>query len=126
MPILIFPFGVLIFRLIFTVVINYRHKLSPDFTFDMVSKHTYEIFMWVSMDSFLTVCRAYCAARGCAMTTLSKEMLYDARRLDAMAEQRGSITVDRLVEAMRWLSREWPDDRAKWPYNIARPDPDVG
>lgn len=72
-----------------------------------------------SMNETLRLMTIYSAARGLAMSTLSRKV-GSPSMADRLAEGRVTIATARRVE--RWLSDHWPDD-LDWPADIPRPAP---
>lgn len=76
-----------------------------------------------TIDAFLRLTEAYCAAVGIAEATLSTRLFSDGKRIAEV--RRGSdIGSRRLSRAVEWLSANWPDD-LDWAADIARPPPAV-
>lgn len=72
-----------------------------------------------SIDSLLIVARAYAAAEGVDLSTVSWRALGDTKKLSAM-ETGADIQVRRFEKTMTWFSDNWPATAA-WPAGIARP-----
>lgn len=72
-----------------------------------------------SIDSLLTVAKAYAAAEGIDLSTVSSRAMGDTKKLPAM-EQGADIQVRRFERTMAWFSDNWPSN-AEWPEGIQRP-----
>jgi hypothetical protein len=73
-----------------------------------------------AIEQLLKVARAYGAAEGVPLSTVSSRALNDGKRLKALEEDGANITVGRLETALRWFSDKWPSG-AVWPEDVPRP-----
>ncbi|MFA7308338.1 MAG: hypothetical protein WC026_16895 [Hyphomicrobium sp.] len=73
-----------------------------------------------SIDSLLSVARAYGAAERIDLSTVSWRALGDTKKLPAIVAGK-DIQVRRFERAMQWFSDHWPDG-ADWPETVARPE----
>jgi|KBSMisStaDraftv2_1062788.scaffolds.fasta_scaffold360872_3 hypothetical protein len=73
-----------------------------------------------AIEQLLKVARAYGAAEGVPLSTVSSRALNDGKRLKALEEEGADITVGRLETALRWFSDKWPDG-CDWPADVPRP-----
>lgn len=74
-----------------------------------------------SIDQLLTVAKAYGAAHGIDLSTVSWRALGDTKKLRALEEGR-DIQVRRYEQTMAWFSENWPSG-AEWPADVERPLP---
>ena len=72
-----------------------------------------------AIEQLLKVARAYGAAEGVPLSTVSSRALNDGKRLNAL-EEGADITVGRMESALRWFSEKWPAT-AEWPEDVPRP-----
>lgn len=75
------------------------------------------------IDQLLAVARAYAAAEGIDLSTVSWRALGDTKKLTAM-EGGADIQVRRHERTMQWFSDNWPA-AAEWPVAVARPAPET-
>lgn len=74
----------------------------------------------ITLEQFLTVIDAYCAATGLSETYVSRLALGSGRRIGEVRGG-GDVGVRRIDEALRLLSSRWPAGVA-WPADVPRPD----
>jgi hypothetical protein len=72
-----------------------------------------------SIDSLLIVARAYAAAEGIDLSTVSWRAMGDNKKLPAIVDG-ADIQVRRLDKTMRWFAENWPEGTA-WPDGVERP-----
>ncbi|WP_307289573.1 hypothetical protein [Kaistia geumhonensis] len=73
----------------------------------------------LSIDAFLRLVDAYCAASGLAVSTLSTRLFNDGKRISTLRAGR-DIGARRMEAALAKLSSLWPSDLG-WPADIPRP-----
>ena len=72
-----------------------------------------------SIDSLLLVARAYAAAEGVSLSTVSWRALGDTKKLNAIVGG-ADIQTRRFEQTMRWFAEHWPAE-ALWPAEVVRP-----
>ncbi|MBI5111329.1 MAG: hypothetical protein HZA68_05055 [Rhodovulum sp.] len=75
------------------------------------------------IDQLLLLARAYGAAHGIEMSTVSWRVFGDTKKLGAIAAG-GDIQVRRFERALRWFAAHWPAETA-WPPAVPRPHADL-
>lgn len=77
--------------------------------------------MSTATNHLIRLTNEYARAAGVGITTLSRRMFQDSKKLRAIQEG-GDITTARYEDALGWLSSNWPEG-GEWPADIQRPEP---
>lgn len=73
----------------------------------------------IDIEHLLALARAYAAAEGVQLTTVSTRLFNDGKVLGRL-EAGGDLTTGRFRNAVQWFSDHWPA-AASWPAGVPRP-----
>lgn len=77
-------------------------------------------FEQICKDKLLACAEAYAAQKNIKLTTLGRLVTNDSPFFSRLRDDRGSFTVRKYDEVLKWFSRNWPDD-VDWPEGVERP-----
>jgi hypothetical protein len=77
-------------------------------------------FEQICKGKLLACAEAYAAQKNIKLTTLGRLVTNDSPFFSRLRADRGSFTVRKYDEVLRWFSTNWPDDIA-WPDGVERP-----
>ena len=70
----------------------------------------------------LTVARAYCEAKGMALSSLGLYIRKDSRYFGKLIAGETTMVAEVYDHCIQWMSDGWPS-KCRWPPHIARPAP---
>lgn len=73
----------------------------------------------ITENDFLLVVDAFAKAEGIKDATVSTRLFNDGKKISSIRAG-GSITLQRVNDAMSFMSNNWPDG-ATWPESVSRP-----
>lgn len=75
----------------------------------------------ITAQDILALAKAYSAAAGVPLSTVSSRVFDDGKKLAALENKDADLTLKRAGAALHWFSANWPET-AEWPSDIiARP-----